>query len=53
MAEVVYRKRCVVCGKVFEMPDVLEPIPEHKRADVALPCNGAGHPGENLGQALR
>lgn len=54
MADVVYRKQCVVCERIFDLEAPEAPIPEHSRADYpALPCNGAGHTGKMLGQKLR
>ena len=52
MASVIYKRKCVVCGRIFTLRDVSEPLPEHERQDVPLPCNGSLHPGEMLGQEL-
>jgi hypothetical protein len=47
----VYRVRCRHCGRVFTVPGIASPVPEHpikdKKTDfnVYLPCPGSGHAG--------
>ena len=49
---VVYKRECVVCRKVFRLPTTDASIPEHPRQD-GLPCNGYLHQGKMLGQGTR
>ena len=51
----MYRVRCRNCSKVFTVPGIASPLPEHpierplkdKKTDfgVYLPCPGSGHSG--------
>ena len=47
----MYRVRCRNCGKIFTVPGIASPLPEHpiegKKTDfgVYLPCPGSNHSG--------
>jgi hypothetical protein len=54
VSDVVYVKRCIVCGQTFEVEQAAEWIGEHERPDLqGQACNGSNHPGEMITQKLR
>lgn len=44
------QKRCILCRRVFDVPNAQDPLPEHELPGAtALRCNGSGKDGELLG----